>query len=99
MRIYIAGKMRGLPDLGFPAFRSAAAKLREKGHFVFDPSEGCPPTADIRECLATDTNWICLHADAIALLPGWEDSRGARAEKALADALGLTVMYLSRSDV
>lgn len=47
-----------------------------------------------RECLAEDTQFIALHADAIALLPGWENSSGAKAEKALADALNLKVIYL-----
>jgi hypothetical protein len=31
----------------------------------------------------------------MAMLPGWEKSKGAVAEKALADALGLHVMYLN----
>lgn len=39
MRIYLAGPMRGLPDLNFPAFDAAAAKLREWGHEVFNPAE------------------------------------------------------------
>ena len=46
---------------------------------------------DLREALAADMEWISLHADAIALLPGWESSRGAQAEVALARALGLQV--------
>ena len=48
----------------------------------------------LREALAADTQWICLTAEAIALLPGWEKSKGAIAEKALADALSLQVIYL-----
>jgi len=47
-----------------------------------------------RQCFAVDTNWICHHADAIALLPGWEKSKGAMAEYHLAVALGLEVIYL-----
>lgn len=53
---------------------------------------GDPPT--YRECLKVDLNWILDHADAIALLPGWENSKGVKAEKALADCLGLEVIYL-----
>jgi hypothetical protein len=35
------------------------------------------------------------HADAIAMLPGWETSRGARAEHALAQAIdGMRFIYL-----
>jgi hypothetical protein len=48
----------------------------------------------LRDALADDTWWICQEADAIAMLPGWENSKGARAEHALAVALGHKVMYL-----
>lgn len=48
----------------------------------------------LREALADDTAFICKEADGIAMLPGWENSKGARAEHALAVALGHTVLYL-----
>lgn len=41
--------------------------------------------------LKAGLSWICDNADAIVLLPGWQNSSGARAELALADALGLRV--------
>jgi hypothetical protein len=47
-----------------------------------------------RECLKVDLNWILDNADAIALLPGWEKSRGVKVEKALAECLDMEVMYL-----
>jgi hypothetical protein len=49
----------------------------------------------LRNALATDTNFICLHADAIAMLPGWETSKGATAEWRLAIALNLNIIYLT----
>ena len=49
---------------------------------------------NLREALKDDLVWICLEADAIALLPGWEASKGACAERATALALGLQVIEL-----
>lgn len=50
---------------------------------------------DRRKAMADDTAFICNEADAIALLPGWENSSGANAEWALAKALGLKILYLA----
>lgn len=47
-----------------------------------------------RHCFLHDTHWICTQADAIAVLPGWEKSRGAIAERALGVAIGLPVIEL-----
>lgn len=49
---------------------------------------------NLREALAADLEFICLEADAIALLPGWENSKGANAERATAVALGLQIITL-----
>lgn len=86
---------------GHYVFNPAEADIERVG---VDPSLD-NPTGDVdlaqalhglsrRECLAEDTQWICQHAEAIALLPGWALSSGARAEKALADALNLEVIEL-----
>ena len=61
---------------------------------------GCAFTAakehgfDRRKALKADLSWICDYAEAIAMLPGWTNSSGARAENALAQALGLHVIHL-----
>ena len=46
---------------------------------------------NLREALGADLAWICAEADIIAMLPGWETSKGATAERATAIALGLEV--------
>jgi nucleoside 2-deoxyribosyltransferase len=100
IRVYLAGPMRGLPEFNFPAFDAAAAQLRDAGLEVFSPAEkGLEKHAEAnQESLAfrravflLDTEWICRNADVIALLPGWEKSKGAVAERALAEAIGIPV--------
>lgn len=49
---------------------------------------------NLREALKDDLEFICMHADGIALMPGWESSKGANAERATAVALGLHIMVL-----
>lgn len=53
----------------------------------------------LREALAADTAYICKEADAICMLPGWEKSNGARAENALAVALGHKIIYMNKEDI
>lgn len=87
---------------GHEVFNPAARDIERHGGV--DISEGnmtgCQKQAAkvhgfcLRTALAEDTEWICLHATAIAMLPGWERSNGARAEHALAVALGLEIIYL-----
>lgn len=98
MKIYLAGPMRGLPDENHPAFDAGAKILRDAGHEVFSPAEcaralRAEGTATVRRGLGKDLAWICEHADGVALLPGWDKSKGALAERATAIALGLTILH------
>lgn len=49
---------------------------------------------DRRRALLDDLEFICREADAVALLPGWENSTGAAAERATALALKLEIISL-----
>lgn len=89
-RVYIAGPMSGLPDWNVPAFHAAAAAWRAEGWDAVNPAEcfdgdTSRPYADyMRADLA-----LLLTVEAIAFLPGWERSRGARFEKQVGEMLGL----------
>lgn len=94
-RIYIAGPMRELPEHNFPAFNRAASRFRAGGWLVENPVEigeevlgNGNPDIPGGEYLRADVRRIC-DCSAIALLPGWERSTGARAEIALAISIGL----------
>lgn len=101
-KFYLSGPMRDIPYFNFPAFNKAAAQLRSEGLFVLNPAEsdivpdpnGDESGYDRRTMLAEDMDWIARHADGIAMLPGWRNSKGACAELALAEALDLEVRFL-----
>lgn len=90
MRAYIAGPMTGYDLHNFPAFHAAAKAWREKGHVVFNPAEshGGITTLALTHYARFDVHML-LQADAIALLPGWEQSTGAKLEVQIGQWLGL----------
>lgn len=94
--IYVAGPMRGYPDLNFPAFHTASDAFRRRGWTVRNPVEigreafgPNPSSVSPAEFLRADIR-VLVDCDAIALLPGWELSTGARAEAGVAASLSLT---------
>lgn len=92
MKVYIAGPMTGLPDLNFPAFHGMAAWYRGMGYEVVNPAEiVMDQTTGWVECMRADIKEL-VTCDAIALLPGWEKSKGATLEHHIAKALGMVVM-------
>lgn len=90
-RVYISGPMTGLPDLNFPAFNAAAALLRARGLEVVNPAEiSVQNPGNWEDCMKADIKALC-DCDALALLPGWANSRGAHLEVHLAHRLGMRI--------
>ena len=91
MTVYISGPITGREGYR-EAFAAEAHRLREQGFVVLDPSM-------LPEGLGDHETYmhICLPmvevADRLVMLPGWENSVGARQERALAQRLGKPVEY------
>lgn len=95
--IYIAGPMRGMPDMNKPAFSAAQEWLESLGWQPINPAHfdyvfGENPTGKILDAVCDAELAAIPHLDAIYLLRGWERSEGARAELAVALANKLIVM-------
>jgi hypothetical protein len=102
MKLYLAGPMRGIAQFNFPAFDAGAARLRARGHVVISPAEldrqsginendDNLPSDFLRGAMKRDLAAIC-ECDGIALLSGWEKSKGVAVELALAKLLGLEII-------
>jgi hypothetical protein len=95
MKLYISGKMTGLPEHGFPAFYEAAEKLTAVGYDVINPAENFGGRTDLaRSAYMREDIGNVLKADGLALLSGWSQSKGASLEVQIADELGLLSNYV-----
>jgi len=102
-RIYVCGPMRGYPRFNFDKFAEVTEILRDMGHEVinpaeydlaqgFDPDSPLPDDYNMAETIKRDIDWI-LNCEDLVILPDWEFSVGATAERALAIWLGRGVYY------
>jgi hypothetical protein len=89
--IYLAGPMTGLPDFNYPAFIATAQRMRRAGFYVVTPAEnGLPASAPWAAHMRRDLHAM-MDCQGVAVLPGWEASRGAQLEVTVAKALGMPV--------
>jgi hypothetical protein len=97
--VYISGPMRGYVDDNYPAFHAATAKWRAAGWEVLNPAEhfGGDHTRTFAEYMRVDIADL-LKATAIAMLPGWSASNGAKLELLIAQTLGLEVYLADAPD-
>jgi hypothetical protein len=92
--IYLSGPMTGLPESNYPLFNVTAMRLRNIGYSVLNPAEqfGGDPTLPRQHYIRQDVVAVATKADAVAVLPNWETSRGARLEVEIARQVCIPVI-------
>lgn len=96
MRIYISGAMAKRPNTYKEEFAKAEREITDKGYTVINPAwlpEGLDRNRYMPICLS-----MVDAADAIYMMDGWEDSKGARLEKAYAEYQDKLVLYERSED-
>ncbi|MEB6163948.1 DUF4406 domain-containing protein [Pseudomonas aeruginosa] len=91
-RVYLAGPMTGLPDFNYPAFNAEERRIRALGYLVENPASNMVYRGSPWETFMRDGIKRLMDCDILALLPGWERSRGANIERGLAITLGMHVV-------
>lgn len=103
IKAYISGPIKGAEDYE-ARFAAAAEYIREK-------LDGVPVNpARLAKIIPLDAGFerkgyfdiciqILLKCDLIAMLPGWEDSPEANAERGAAIGSGKTIIYLDEGDL
>ena len=87
-RVYIAGKMSGLPNYNREAFNAAEDRLRANGFDVFNPARVEIEDGDWKDYMRKDIEQL-VNCDLVAALPGWQKSQGACVEHDLCRTLGI----------
>jgi len=98
-RLYLAGPMSGITQFNFPLFNHVAGRLRARGYEVFNPAEN--PDRGTRQprsyYMRLDIPAL-LASEAVVLLPGWRESRGASLEVWIAIDVGMPLYACSETD-
>ncbi len=98
-RLYLAGPMAGIAEHNFPLFHKVARWLRGQGYEVFNPAEN--KDGNVRQprsfYMRIDIPAL-MASDAVVLLPGWQESRGASLEVWIALDLDLPICEYEPGD-
>ena len=103
MKIYISGKISGLPiGIAKAKFKWHAGFLEIKGYEPVNPFDGEPIFEKPLSSYTKDEIWAIFMAtdikelfacEAIYMLKDWGQSKGARVEYAIAKEIGLKIFY------
>lgn len=106
MNLYLSGPMSGLPGANHVNFNDAAKRLRDRGHFVFNPAEidggsKYRPRAFYMLACLNELTRIKDDEDVpfynfVVQLPDWDRSVGAQLEMQVACELGISLRTIQR---
>lgn len=100
-RLYISGPVTGIDNDNFEAFREAQIRLFDACYVTRVPHDLVIPEDSHETAMLLCINELTERTqklgvrhpvpryDGVALLPGWEQSEGARLERAVAEACGI----------
>lgn len=100
MKYQLCGHVTGIPrDEAVAAFEDAWVKLIERDPYadVLVPTSIVEEDATHEWAMRICIGYLVLKADALVTIPGWETSRGASLEVAVAHAIGKPVMTLEEA--
>ena len=102
INVYLAGPMTGYEDYNYQAFIDAAEKIksiaRHNGLNVQAVHTANTPRNLGYETYIAMSYFYILNSDAVVLLDGWQNSKGANLEKQLAEELEIPVFYGKKDD-
>jgi len=97
---YLSGRITNSPHFR-RSFAAAAKQLRADGWTVLDPAgltDAVEGHDGYNAAMRFDLAIVLASCQAAYFLRGWRDSRGARAEYAVADCIGLELMFQDPAD-
>jgi hypothetical protein len=100
MKIYIAGKISGLPYKKVKErFAQVAATIRAMGYEAVNPCEISPfhEAKEWKDYMA-DCIPALLKSDTVYMLAGWADSPGAKLEHTIARIANMKIVYETQAE-
>lgn len=96
--VYVAGPVTGIEDDNRPAFERARKQLLKIDglEVVTIPQDFVPSNYSHEDAMRVCIDYLVRETHLVALLPGWENSRGASLEHAIAEQLGIPTMTVDQ---
>lgn len=101
MKVYISGKITGDPNYK-KNFKKAVHKIIEKGKEMFETTEEIQMFNPATISLPDNATWedymkydlkILIDCDAVYMLKGWHESKGANLEFKIAQKMGKKIFF------